>query len=258
MPSPHHLLRADATTIGPMSHWQERYLAGDHLRVWTEMTSSGPLLRQEPDWEDAAAVARETMRRARVNVERLIELLPATGFEFENSPDSLIVAPDSTAIEALDRLETQVGTLPLSLRCWFEEVGQVDLVGRNPNWNHDLTDPLVVNAPIANIQSEHDQWAQDRGTDWDQGPFRIDFAPDALHKANISGGSPYALTVPNAGVDGLVLWEPHQTTFVNYLRVAFRWAGLPGWDPAAGHGWSAPPIAFPTELRRIAESLLPL
>ena len=134
----------------------------------------------------------------------------------------------------------------------------MNLVGRNPRWQHELTDPLVVDAPLEFVESEYDQWLQDRGTEWDQGPFRVDIAPDYLHKANISGGVPYALAVPNAGADGLVLWEPHQTMFVNYLRCSFRWAGLPGWDPASGHGWSAPRVAFPPILAEIAESLLPI
>lgn len=241
-----------------MNRWVERYRAGDRVRVWAEMTSMGPQLRQEPDWQDAVAVARETMVRARTNVERLIELLPGTGFAFESPPAGLLVAPGSTVGVELDRLEEHIGPLPLSLRCWIEVVGQVDLVGHHPDWDHDLTDPLVVKAPIESIQSEHDLWLQDRGTTWDQGPFRIDFAPDALHKANISGGAPYALAVPNASVDGLVLWEPHQTTFVNYLRLTFRWAGLPGWDPMLGNRWSADPLEFPAALLRIRESLLPL
>jgi len=33
--------------------------------------------------DDVRAVVRETMRRARRNVERLVELLPGIGYEFE-------------------------------------------------------------------------------------------------------------------------------------------------------------------------------
>ena len=29
---------------------------------------------------------------------------------------------------------------------------------------------------------------------------------------------------------GTVVWEWHDTTFVEYLRVAFRWGGFPGWQ----------------------------
>src|SRR5438270_5716592 len=34
---------------------------------------------------------------------------------------------------------------------------------------------------------------------------------------------------PNAGVDG-VFTDWHKTTFVNYLRIAFKWGGFPGWE----------------------------
>jgi hypothetical protein len=42
------------------------------------MTGIGPSVRSS-DWDDAVAVARETMRRARANVEALVELLPTDG-----------------------------------------------------------------------------------------------------------------------------------------------------------------------------------
>ena len=156
----------------------------------------------------------------------------------------MLVSPGRNVSRELDGIEAQIGLLPLSLRSWYEEVGQVNLVGRNPRWGYELADPLVVDAPIEFVQSEYDQWSEDRGTEWDQGPFTIDIAPDYLHKANISGGPPYALAVPNAAADGLLLWEAHETTFVNYLRTAFRWAGLPGWDRAAGNLGTAPRLPF--------------
>lgn len=241
-----------------MSAWIERYLAGEHAEVWAEMTNGGEGLRQDADWADAVAVARETMRRARSNVERLVELLPAAGFEFDRPPGAVHVPPGPTVAADIERLERAVGVLPLSLRCWYQQVGHVNLVGRNPRWGLELTDPLVVNAPIDFVIAEHDQWLHDRGTEWDQGPFVVEFAPDALHKANVSGGPAYAIAVPDAGADGPVLWEPHRTTFVDYLRVAFRWAGLPGWDPAVGLGGSPSIGGFPVELGRIAGELMPL
>lgn len=45
-------------------------------------------------------------------------------------------------------LETAVGALPTSLRCWYEEVGRVNLVGQHPDWNFEYHDPLVVDAPV--------------------------------------------------------------------------------------------------------------
>ena len=124
-----------------MSRWLERYQAGQHGQVWTEMASMGSGLRSDDEgWHTATAVARETMRRARENVERLVTELPKLGFQFEGEP----FTPAAAGIAAdLDRLEARVGVLPLSLRVWFEEVGLVNLNGSHPDWSFDYPDPLA-------------------------------------------------------------------------------------------------------------------
>jgi hypothetical protein len=165
------------------------------------------------------------------------------------------------AQEELDALERDIGPLPLSLRIWFEEVGQVNLMGHHPDWGCPYLDQLVVEAPVDHIRSEREGWEHDRGTQWDRGPcFQLPIAPDYLHKANVSGGAPYAIDVPNAGADGLLLWEPHQTTFVNYLRIAFASGGMPGSNGGALGlpDWAWPGTPMPRELEELATSMLPL
>ncbi|AHH95587.1 hypothetical protein GCM10010174_78510 [Kutzneria viridogrisea] len=223
------------------------YLDGHQVRVWTELTSMGTDLRGTDGWSEAVEVARATMRRVRTNVERLAELLPATGYRF-TEPTDVFSPPPPDIAEQLTKLEGQVGPIPLALRCWYEEVGRVDLTGGHPDWELELTDALVVDAPIEFVLDDRADWESDRGTEWDRGTFTIDFAPDLRHKAGISGGPPYSLAVPNPGVDGLVLWEPHQTTFVNYLRTSFRFGGFPGWE---GH-------TVPEVIRELAGKLLPI
>ena len=73
----------------------------------------------------------------------------------------------------------------------------------------------------------------------------------------MSGGA-YSMVLPNPGADGLFLSEPHHTTFVGYLRVAFRWGGLPGWDPATSKGEMSAPGPPPAELLEIARELTSL
>jgi hypothetical protein len=51
-----------------------------------------------------------------------------------------------------------------------------------------------------------------------------------LHKANISGGGPYCIEVPFLGADPLFSDERHGLPFLDYLRLAFHWAGFPGLD----------------------------
>jgi hypothetical protein len=242
-----------------MSKWVERYRDGQCRQVWTEMTSIGADLRaDQAAAAEAKIVVRETMRRARRNVERLVDHLPRFGFKFEATP---LVDPPSDAASELDALEAHVGVLPMSLRHWFEVVGQVKLNGTHPDWAFAYPDPLVVDAPSEYIRSEHEAWAADRGTEWDRGTgFEVPIAPDYLHNANVSGGMPYALAVPNPGADGLLLWEPHQTTFVNYLRIAFRIGGMPGWqrEPPLLAEWAQPQDSPPDWLLALGRDLEPM
>ncbi len=116
----------------------------------------------------------------------------------------------------------------------------------------------AAEAPIHYILSEYDSWQADRGTEWDRNAFVLDLAPDYLHKAEISGGPPYGLLVPNDGIDGLLLGERHQTTFVNYLRICFGWGGFPGWYIGERPDWAMPPPHPPDLITDLAESLLPI
>lgn len=52
--------------------------------------------------------------------------------------------------------------------------------------------------------------------------------------------------------DGRLLNEWHQTTFVRYLRHAFRWGGLPGLERSRGSEREKVPLAG------LIEGLLPL
>jgi hypothetical protein len=65
------------------SDWLDRYSVGEYDAVWAEMLQLGEALVSAPAYEHARAVAEETMRRARANVELLIERLRAAGYEFQ-------------------------------------------------------------------------------------------------------------------------------------------------------------------------------
>jgi hypothetical protein len=60
----------------------DRYLRGEHEQVWDELVALGAAVREEPLYSDALAVARETMRRARHNIETLIPRLVRVGYLF--------------------------------------------------------------------------------------------------------------------------------------------------------------------------------
>jgi len=64
----------------------ERYRQGQYAEVWADLVALGPAVRDEPHFADAKAVAEETMRRARQNVETIIDRLDQLGYVFNNRP----------------------------------------------------------------------------------------------------------------------------------------------------------------------------
>jgi hypothetical protein len=77
-----------------MATFLERYRAGDRVAVWDELVALGEGVRHKRYCADAVAVAAETMRRARHNVELLIQRLDGMGYRF-------------VTMEARDRYERQ-------------------------------------------------------------------------------------------------------------------------------------------------------
>jgi hypothetical protein len=114
-----------------------RYLAGEHEGVWNELVLLGPQVRDEPLLSDAAAVARETMRRAKENLLAVIDRLVDIGYRFEEQAPreegvtiaEVYVPPGPDMGERISELEAVAGVLPLSLRASYEIVGRVNLMG---------------------------------------------------------------------------------------------------------------------------------
>jgi hypothetical protein len=65
-----------------LSNYYDRYQRGQRIEVWSDLIALGEAVRQEPVFSDAVAVARETMTRARHNVETLIKRLDGIGYRF--------------------------------------------------------------------------------------------------------------------------------------------------------------------------------
>jgi hypothetical protein len=55
----------------------------------------------------------------------------------------------------------------------------------------------------------------------------LELSADYLHKDNISGGPAYAMEITSKpSVDGRLLNEEHETSFINYLRIVFDNCGF--------------------------------
>jgi hypothetical protein len=204
----------------------DRYMDGEY-HIWEELIALDVSVRNDPYAADALAVAYEIMSRVDRNIRTITNRLSGMGYvSVEGKPHH---PPGPATFKLIALLEKQAGALPLSLRAFYDVVGAVDLMGEHPTLappDESVTpDPLVVNS----IDEALEQLDED-GADSDNGQFRIVVAPDAFHKANISGGEPYEIGVPDLRADGPLLWERHDLQFVEYLRLAFRFGGFPGYD----------------------------
>src|SRR4051794_9362937 len=109
----------------------ERYKKGEYEQVWAELLALGGAIREEPLYTDALAVTRETMRRVRKNVELLHQRLKDLNYQFLN-PEIAYMPPKRETINLIRKLERKGGTLPLSVRVFFEKVGTVYFLGSHP------------------------------------------------------------------------------------------------------------------------------
>jgi hypothetical protein len=116
------------------------------------------------------------------------------------------------------QLEKVAGTLPMSLRAFYEIVGSVDWIRNHPHLSAArpplCIDPFVVLPIEAALE-----FAREEGES-------ILIAPDELMKAETSGGDPYQIEVPNLAADRVLDFECNRLYFVEYLRLVFRFDGL--------------------------------
>ena len=213
----------------------KRYQNGEQEAVWRDLVALGPEVRNTPYKEAAWAVAQETMRRAAHNVKLLVERLRQLDYSF-HSEETYGLSPTTKKHRKL--LSTCDGRhlwIPLSLRVFGEEVGQVHLLGSHPalsprddNGEPLLTDPLGFEYwPLASLLED---WNPEDGE-----PLSWLISADPIGKAwilmnDLPEDHYYTVQLPNAGADAVLQGEPHKITFVEYLRLSFRWGGFPGWE----------------------------
>ena len=200
-----------------------RYTAGAHQQVWADLLALGDEVRFATYFPHAYAVAKETMRRVRDNVETLVARLQTIGYRFAR-PDSAYLPADRRAVEQIQQIEGSLGPLPLSLRAFYEVVGSIDysqstdqLIQYHRHERSTATelellgeeDPLVV-APLEELAVQAAS-ANRR--------LYFCFAPDEFHKANYSGGENYHVWLPDPRADfEIVGMYGIDEPFVEYLR----------------------------------------
>jgi len=167
----------------------------------------------------------------------LVARLSSLHYRFER-PQEVLPGPERDTAKAVERIEAEIGAVPLALKLFWLHVGSINLSGSHPLWGGcEYPDPLIVFPPSYALY-ELDQYLADRKERDAHGfPYAIFVAPDFYHKANVSGGLPYSVAVPAEADDPPLLDEWHQVTFMQYLEVSLRFGGFPGLEREPGHSW---------------------
>ena len=244
--------------------WLSRYRRGERAPVWHELRQLGGRVREPGLIEEAELVCDEMARRARHNIEVLVERLSDAGYRFHSNdgdqqPVVPFVAATETAAAHAQWLDHTFGPVPLTVLSWVRLVGDVWLVGTHSQAiDSAACDPLVFEIegsryPDASMRDslieERDIWREQLNDDENPGLFALPVAPDRLTKDNVSGGLPYGVVVADACADALFVGETTMP-FVSYLNWVFADGGFPY---AAG---SSPEWAHVR--RDLAKDLLPL
>lgn len=219
----------------------EKYLSGKEKEVWDEIEALDINKLPVDLQEDINSVCSETMRRVKLNIEKIVVALNESGFDFSKYPDGEkhsfihgLNEPSEDTDAKIGILESIAGALPLSIKAFWKMVGSVSLVGFKTNWP-EYSDPLFVASVDDNLEVV-EEWAEFRNEceDHANDPFILFISPDEDQKDGYDGGQYYNIELPCSAVDGLVKDAPSETTFIDYLREAFEAKGFPGLEEIPG------------------------
>lgn len=224
----------------------ERYLAGDHLRVWSELRELGPEVHEPQISVQANLVTQEVIRRVKDNISTLVGRLNTLGYQFGKNRlggDDLSAAPspmgpgDAQVGLRLNRFQKAFGVLPLGICEFWKTVGWVDFSGFHGGWPEN-PDPLIV-YPF-DVVGDEEQWSKSSG----QSSLKsyLPVAPDYWQKHNYSGDN-WTILLGTNSVDGLLSNGDDNIYFMEYLRAYLQNGGFAG-DPQAKQR----PISFAREL----------
>jgi len=215
----------------------EKYKNGEMKEVYAEIQKMGQDAFMPENFPEVEAVLIETFERVAYNLEVIYSELKNINYVFYDRPYHKPLPNTDKLLKKLDKAVKDFGFVPLSLKYFYKIVGGVDFA-----WNYnkekivpwELADPIQISSldELVSYVTDED-WKEDIldyiDDEEDYGYAFLELSADELHKDNISGGSPYSLKIEEEPtVDSDFVDEPHNTTFIDYLRICFDYCGFPG------------------------------
>lgn len=217
-----------------------RYQAGEWAAVWRDIRTT-PL--SDLDETDVDDVASATTQRAKTQIHELVSRFMDMGLRSAGGLP-VLTPPPPDVVAKLDVAERTTGRLPAALKALMTHVGGVSLMGDLPRLGlvYDanegfrtmppgppFADPLVIPG-IERLEYELAEYLDEDDPNEHGLLIPFAFAPDELHKANISGGE-HTISLPSRAPDPVIsgITGRPGITLVSYLRLSIAWGGLPGY-----------------------------
>jgi hypothetical protein len=210
-----------------------RYKNGETITVWNEIEKMGSEAFKPHIYPEVEQVLDETFKRVRHNLAVIEVELIKMNYQF-NASNALNKPLNNigTLLTKLDKMVKPFGYVPVSLKKFYQIVGSCNFswdYENNDDFMWQYADPILIDSLDEVIYAMKDMdWREmmrDNITDGE--PIYIELAPDVYHKDNVSGGMPYSIEITKPpSIDSLFLFEKHETTFVNYLRICFDNCGF--------------------------------
>ena len=221
----------------------DRYIKGQTEEVYQDIAALKQTAFLPGNIREIEKVLTETFHRVAYNLDIIyselqnINYLFKTEFEYNfQRPLHKPLSDTESLLTVLDKAVESYGFVPLSLKFFYRIVG-----GVNFGWDYEtskdfmwrMADPIQV-ASLDDLVNEvtDDDWKEnmeDYFSDDKDGTVFLELAADDLHKDNVSGGPPYSLDITKSpSIDSKFRNEPNETTFINYLRICFKYCGFPG------------------------------
>ncbi len=208
----------------------ERYLQGDTVQVYEEIERMGQNAFERNNLPEVKAVLTETMNRVAYNLNVIYVALVDEKYCLKKNPQHDFEFPllkprwgTQLRIRRLERAVRTFGYVPLSLKMFYKIVGSCNFA-----WDYDANDKIPwEGADPIQISPITDLLAEAKQIELDDEPIGLPVSADYYHKDNISGGPPYSVELTaKPQVDSPFLYEEHETTFVNYLRITMENCGF--------------------------------
>jgi hypothetical protein len=210
----------------------KRYLKGECKAVYDEIFDLKQNAFLPELFPEVEAVMNETFNRVAVNLEIIHHELQKIDYLFRTDSLAKPLPDTDNLLTELDKTIKSFGYIPLALKKFYQIVGSCDFV-----WNYeinedrfwDCADPIqIFNLDYLVSYTESEDWLEtiSDATEENEKPY-LELSADYLHKDNISGGIPYSVEITKRpSIDSLFLFEPHETTFIDYLRISIENCGF--------------------------------